>query len=308
MKDILIKYKLIIIPMLIVTIVISLLAYYCSGVVEFNIYKDIIDVRLQKIQTRLIQDDEERQSLTNEIFSDCEEKTRMVAMLISQNADGLMYELSLEEMRVISNAEEVTLCNSIGEIEYSTSTYNIGDTIDSNFIHHSNEKGFTKSITDDNGRIITATTRLDDDGLIQVVFSSESMRKMLKSTDVSTVTSEYPLLKNGFTAIIDTSTYTYLSHTDTSLVGTPSQLPQSNFDFEKDIGGFFCSIGGKKSYVRYSIYNDNILLGTIPTNEIYRLRNSITCWIAFSGLILTCISVLCIRFKKIKDKSNNLTQ
>lgn len=302
MKTELIKYRLVIIPMIIFTILVSLLAYYCSGVIEFNTYKNIIDVRLQKIATRLNEDAEERQSLTDEIFSDCEEKARMVAMLVAQNSEQLSYELSLEEIRVISNAEEVVISNSMGVIEYSTSTYEIGDTINKEFIYNTTDTGFTKSIIDNTGRIITATTRLDDSGIIQLTFSSDSMRKMLKSTDISIVTSEYPLFKNGFTAIIDTSSYTYLSHTDTSLVGTPSQLPQSKFNLDKENGGFFCSVGGKKCYIRYSIYDkEDILIGIVPTSEIYNLRNSITFWVAFLGIVLTCVAILSIRFKGIRD-------
>lgn len=301
MKDELIKYRLIIISMLIVTIIISLLAYYCSGVIEFNSYKDIIDVRLQKIETRLNEDNDEKSLLTAEIFSDCEEKARMVAMLIAQNSDQLSYELSLEEFRVISNADEVVIGDSLGVIEYSTSTYQLGDTVNKEFISYINNNGYTQSIIDSSGRIITGTTRLDDVGIIQLTFSSDSMRKMLKSTDISRVTSEYPLFENGFTAIIDTLSYTYLSHTDTSLVGTPSQLPQDKFDLDKNGGGFFCSVSGKKSYIRYSIYDDeDILVGVIPTSEIYSLRNSITFWTLFLGIVLTIVAVLSIRFKELK--------
>jgi hypothetical protein len=126
------------------------------------------------------------------------------------------------------------------------------------------------------------------------------MYNVLKSTDISMVTSEYPLFKSGFTAIIDSSTYTYLSHTDTSLVGTPSQLPQEQFDFTKEKGGFFCSVGGKKSYVRYYIYDDKILLGVVPTSEIYRLRNALTGWMLFDGLVLSAIAILSARFKMLK--------
>lgn len=305
MRTELINYKMIIIPMVIFTIIISSLAYYCSGVIEFNIYKDIIDVRLEKIEARLIEDSEERQSLTEEIFSDCEEKARMVAMLITQNSEELSYELSLEEIRVISNAEEVIVSNSVGVVEYSTSTYEEGDTINEEFIQHTTDIGFTESIINNDGSIVTATTRLDDNGIIQLTFSSDSMRKMLKSTDISTVTSEYPLFKDGFTAIIDSSSYTYLSYTNTSLVGTPSQLPQDSFNLDKKNGGFFCSVSGKKSYIRYSIYNDeNILVGVVPTSEIYNLRNSITFWVAFLGIVLTCVAVLSIRFERIKGNLN----
>jgi hypothetical protein len=278
----------------------TLLAYYCSSVVEFNIYKDIIDVRLDKIETRLNSDLDERQALTDEIISDCEEKAKMVAMLISQNSEELSYELSLEEIRVISNAEEINVCDTSGAIKYSTSTYGNDDTIDKDSAYYSALEGFTKSTNTADGQIVTYTNRLDSDGVIQLVFSSDSMRSMLKSTDISMVTSEYPLFKNGFTAIIDSSSYTYLSHTDTSLVGTPSQLPQDQFDFTKEKDGFFCFVGGKKSYVRYYICDDMILLGVVPTNEIYRLRTSLTGWMLFDGIVLSAISVLSVRFKMLK--------
>lgn len=299
------KYKGVIIPMVIATIILTLLSFYCSGVVEFNIYKDIVDVRLQKIVERLSTDDDERQALQNEIVSDCEEKAQMVSMLIAQSSQELSYELSLEEIRIILNADEITIGNSNGIIEYSTSTYNPSDTIASEFIPYIKDKTFTKSFSDSNGRIVTGTARLDNDGIILLTFSSDAMGKMLKSTDISTVTSEYPLLKNGFTAIINSDTYTYLSHTDLSLVGTPSQLPRSKINLNKQKSGFFYSISGKKCYIRYLLHDDKIIVGVIPSSEIYRLRNSLSGWILFSGLIFTMVSVLCIRFKMIKIENNN---
>lgn len=287
--------------MLVATVVMAILAYYCSGVVELDSYKDMIDLRLDMVASRLKDDREERESLTEEIFSDCEEKARMVAMLVSQNARELSYELSLEEIRVISTSEDITISDDAGEVEYSTSTYSQGETINESFIDHVKDTGYTESIIDASGNIITATTRLDSTGLVLVTFSSDSMRKMLKSTDISTVTSEYPLFKNGYTAIIDTVSYTYLSHTDVSLVGTPSQLPQDSFNLDKDRGGFFCYIGGNKCYVRYSIYEDDILIGVLPTSEIYRLRNSVTAWVVFSAMVLILVGMLSVRFKRLKD-------
>lgn len=303
MKDEFLKHKYIIIPMIITTIVISLLVFYCSGVVEFNTYKDIIDIRLQKIVQRLSDDNEERKTLQNEIVSDCEDKSKMVSMLISQSSQELSYELSLEEIRIILNADEITIGNSQGIVEYSTSTYNPNDKISNDFMVYINDKTFTKSFSDSSGRIVTGTARLDDDGIILLTFSSNAMEKMLKSTDISRVTSEYPLLENGFTAIINRATYNYLSHTDLSLVGTPSQLPKEKFNLEKEKSGFFHNVGGKKCYIRYLIYDDKIIVGVVPSGEIYKTRNSLVVWILFSGLVLTIISVLCTRFKMIKNNS-----
>lgn len=300
MKDEISKYKYVVIPMAITTIVMLLLALYCSSVVEFNTYDSIIDIRLQKIVERLSADEEERKALQDEIVSDCEEKAQMVSMLISQSSQELSYELSLEEIRIILNADEITIGNSNGNIEYSTSTYDLTDVIPSELIPYVNDKTFTKSFSDSDGRIVTGTARLDDDGIIMLTFSSDAMEKMLKSTDISKVTSEYPLLEDGFTAIIDSNTYNYLSHTDLSMVGTPSQLPREKFNLEGGKDGFFYSISGQKCYVRYLVYDDMVIVGVVPSKEIYRLRNSLAGWLTFLGLVLTITSLLCTRFKMMK--------
>jgi hypothetical protein len=294
------KHKDITIPMVVATILLSLLAFYCSGVVEFNIHKDIIDVRLQKIVERLSADEEEKTTIQDGIVSDCEEKAKMVSMLIAQSSGELSYELSLEEIRIILNADEITIFNAQGNVEYSTSTYTSTDTLSSDFMPYIKDKTFTKSFSDSSGRIVTGTARLDADGIIVLTFSSGSMESMLKSTDISTVTSEYPLFKEGITAIIDNETYNYLSHTDVSLVGTPSQLPKDKFNFDKEKSGFFYSVGGKKCYIRYLIHDDKIIVGVVPCSEIYRARNSVVRWMVFCGVVLTVIAVLCGRFKMLK--------
>lgn len=300
MKDELKKYRYLLVPLIVTTIVLSALAFYCSGVVDLNNNKDIIDVRLEKIVQRLKADDEERTTIKNDILSDCEEKSQMVAMMISQNSDQLSYELSLEEIRVMVNADEISISDSNGYIQYSTSTYTKEDTILDRFVPYADDKtNYARAIIDEYNRVVTVTNRLDDAGAIQLIFSPDSMEQMLKSTDVSMVTSEYPLLRSGFTAIIDVNTYTYLSHTDTMLINTPSQLPKDKFDFDKEKGGFFYSVGGKKCYIRYIYDGNNIIVGVLPSSEIYRLRNSLTWWVLVSGSLLTLTAFLTIRFKNI---------
>jgi hypothetical protein len=136
--------------------------------------------------------------------------------------------------------------------------------------------------------IVTGTARLDRTGIIQIKFLSEN------NFDISGTASDYPLLDKGCTAIIDCETYTYLSHTDNSLIDKTVQIPKEEFSGKKFT--FYSFYKGSKVMVRYKIYEGYIILGMIPITEIYSTRNAITVWVLIISIIMGIVA--CLSFRK----------
>lgn len=295
-------YMLLVLCMLISSFIFTFISYYSTGVVERSEARSVIDERLDKMAEKIDEGYNEEKLIKNQICENYEYRAKMIALMISQSNTSISDENALEEMRIAINADEISITNSKGIIEYSTS-FREEDSAEQVFIDNISDRNFTKAIiqdSDDGEIIIIGTARVDKTGIIQITFTTESIEQLVNYFDISNVTSEYPLLNRGCMAIIDINSYKYLSHTDSALTGTAVQIPAEKFNGEKY--NFYSYYNGSRVFIRYRIYNDKIILGMIPTSEIYSARDAVTAWVAIVSIMLSIISFLALR-KHIIDEN-----
>lgn len=285
-------YRFIFICMIVSSLICTFISYYSTGVVMRSDAKRIIDERLDTMTQILEKGYAKEEEIKNKICSNYGSRAKMTALMISQSTTSVSDENFLEEIRIAINADEINITGSDGIIEYSTS-YNSGEQCEEEFTEYISDRNFTDVIIK-NDAIIAGTARLDGAGIIQIKFSEESIEQYSWYFDVSDVTSDYPLLDNGCMAVIDIDSYTYLSHTDNSLIYKAVQIPADKFDGRKL--NFYSYYNGNKVMVRYRLYNEKIILGMIPVSEIYSTRNAITAWVAIISLILSIVA--CLSFRK----------
>jgi len=297
-------YIFMILCMLIASFICTFLSYYSTGVVERSQAKRIIDDRLDMMSEKIEEGYNEAVVIRNQVCENYEYRAKMIALMISQSTSSISDENSLEEMRIAINADEINITDSSGMIEYSTS-YHQGSYAEQIFIDNMSDRNFTKAIiAEDEGseKIIIGTARVDETGIIQITFTTDNIEQLVSYFDISKVTSEYPLLNSGCMAVIDRKSYTYLSHTDSALTDTAVQIPAEKFNGEKY--NFYSYYNGNKVFIRYRIYDDKIIFGMLPADEIYSSRNMVTVWVAVISLILSGISCLVLR-KHIIDETNS---
>lgn len=292
--------------MLISSFICTFLSYYSTGVVERSQARRIIDDRLDMMSEKIEEGYNQAAVIKNQVCENYEYRAKMIALMISQSTSSISDENSLEEMRIAINADEINITNSSGIIEYSTS-YHQGSYAEQIFIDNMSDRNFTKAIiTEDEGseKIIIGTARVDKTGIIQITFTTDNIEQLVSYFDISKVTSEYPLLNSGCMAVIDRKSYTYLSHTDSALTDTAVQIPAEKFNGEKY--NFYSYYNGNKVFIRYRIYDDKIIFGMLPADEIYSSRNMVTAWVAVISIILSGISCLVLRKHIIDETAANI--
>lgn len=292
--------------MLISSFICTFLSYYSTGVVERSQARRIIDDRLDMMSEKIEEGYNQAAVIKNQVCENYEYRAKMIALMISQSTSSISDENSLEEMRIAINADEINITDSSGMIEYSTS-YHQGSYAEQIFIDNMSDRNFTKAIiTEDEGseKIIIGTARVDKTGIIQITFTTDNIEQLVSYFDISKVTSEYPLLNSGCMAVIDRKSYTYLSHTDSALTDTAVQIPAEKFNGEKY--NFYSYYNGNKVFIRYRIYDDKIIFGMLPADEIYSSRNMVTAWVAVISIILSGISCLVLRKHIIDESATNI--
>lgn len=299
-------YIFMILCMLISSFICTFLSYYSTGVVERSQARRIIDDRLDMMSEKIEEGYNQAAVIKNQVCENYEYRAKMIALMISQSTSSISDENSLEEMRIAINADEINITDSSGMIEYSTS-YHQGSYAEQIFIDNMSDRNFTKAIiTEDEGseKIIIGTARVDKTGIIQITFTTDNIEQLVSYFDISKVTSEYPLLNSGCMAVIDRKSYTYMSHTDSALTDTAVQIPAEKFNGEKY--NFYSYYNGNKVFIRYRIYDDKIIFGMLPADEIYSSRNMVTAWVAVISIILSGISCLVLRKHIIDETAANI--
>ncbi|NLK70653.1 MAG: hypothetical protein GX286_04350 [Clostridiales bacterium] len=301
-------YRLILTSMILSSVFIVSTAYYSIGVVSKANTRSTIDKRLHQLENKIKENEIETNFILEEFTNDYEHRANIISMLIAQNPSVLENEVALEEMRSLISADEISITDENGIIRYSTNQHEEEIASNSFFTEAIKNKNYSDTIVstvNDELVLISGTSRIDSNGIVQIVYTPEKLSKALTYSDISLVTSEFPLYKNGSTAILDINTYKYLSHTNSEVVGLTSQFNEDDFDFENKSGDFYSKINGKKSLVRYSIQDDKIILGIVPVSEVYSTRNIVTIWLLILSVILIFSSYLSVRAFFINHCQNN---
>ncbi len=299
------KHSFVLIVLVIVSICIMALSYYCVGVVERHSMDEIMEVRLDNLSTAAKESTTERELIYNRFVTDCECKAQAVAVMIAQNPKLIADEIGLEELLVVTGVDEITIADENGEVVLTTSaSFEEQVGLDDTFAQNADKKNYSGNIiAERNGKsvLICGVSRRDAAGILTISCSADVLRQVEEFTDISEVTSRFPLMEHGITAIIDAETMQYISHTNSSLVGTVTEIESA--EFNDDRGNFKCKLDDEDCYVKYQVDNGNIILAAIPEHELYEGRNNVLKWLVFACLMCCFAATLASR-KVFLDKQN----
>ena len=305
-------YVFVITSFVVASVAIVLLVYYSFGVIERASMNHIIDVRLDRITLDIEQNDAELQTFISQISDDNESRAKALAIMILQSPSILNDNETLEEVRVALGVDDVNITDESGAIISGTSAYT-GDIFSTGsyineFSPAIKDKSFTKTVTEDvygTKRFYTGVARLDKPGIVQITSTPTTLKRIVEYCDISNVTANNELLKKGCTAIIDTKTYKYISHTDSKMVSKGVQIHKANFEKHND--NFRSTLNGKRATVRYRHYgNDKIIMAIIPNNELYSSRNITVKTLCVVLSLMLVVTVLAVRQAVIlKGNQNN---
>lgn len=295
------------------SLIIIIIAYYMLGIIEHASIDTTLDRRLQTIKLSVANSKEEINSIIAQVDEDNIAKAKAFAIMINQSPKSYEDTESIEEIRIALGVDELMVTDENGIVIAGTSTY-FGedfhdDGIKSKFLSALTDKSFSHTISIENNGIIiqySGVARMDKSGIVFIKTSTKYLAQTIKLAGISTITSDFPVLKRGVTAIIDIASWQYLSHTDQSFLGKTVQIPYNKFnEINKDeSGNFKITLNGEKSYVRYIKYEDKFLIAIIPQSEKYARRNYSIGSLIVALPLLSLISILAIR-KKLIDNGIN---
>lgn len=287
------NYRIILLPAVICTAVLSFISFYATGVVDKSLSKKYMGECLDIICQAADSKKEMAEKLNNEINRDYRSKARVVSMMLAKNTKIFADETSLEELRVAIGADVISISDESGIIRYSTDMSVAESKVQDEFMPGIENKVFSDTILSEYGgykAVITGSSRLDEPGVIQIRFPLKSIQSQLEE---SAAVSEMPLLKNCHFAIIDNETYTYINHTDITFKGSAVQFPEDSFSDES--GCFSSEYEGESVLVTYQKHNDYTAIGILPKSEVYRRRNTVFKWVLTALLLLMAVIFLAIR-------------
>ncbi len=300
------KHRFVLAVLVIVSMCAMGLSYYCTGVVEKHLMDEIMKVRIDKISQAVEESTEERELVYNRFVEDCQCKAQAIAVMIGQNSAIIADEIGLEELLVLTGVDEITIADENGNVVLTTAASVQSDvTLEESFIEHASSKNFSQSVNvEKEGKryIVSGVSRRDADGILTIACSADVLKQIDEYTAISDVTSRYPLMETGITAIINPENMTYLSHTNSELTGAVTDIPAEKLIDER--GSFFCDVNGESCYVKYKNDGKNIILGAVPKDEVYAGRNKVLKWLVFACVVCCFAAALASR-KVFLDKHKN---
>lgn len=293
---------------LILTFIMTLFSYYAVGITEKSKASDSLEEYSSIIYDHIsYTDGSYKDDLFDELKTEYSSKTRVVSLVLS-NSNDMLNENSLEELRLAIGAEIISVSDDKGSIISSTDLYADTDKIREPFIDHINDSVYTESIiseNDDNVFVVSATTRPDKKGLIQITYSADNIIDNFGAAETYSCIENLKTSSGGDFSIIDGKTYLYLINDTRSLENTRLQIPKEKF---KDSSGKFSyNYKGEKSLIYYEIYSfeDNesyIILSSLPYSVINKNSLIISLWVFFSCLIVSLTLILYFRNSILKNR------
>jgi len=302
-------YAWILICLCLTNFVMILVARYTIGIVSKNNVIASIDQNIASAESYLEKNENSASLLMKEFEDEYATKARTAAMFLEQcDADDYLEEQTLEELRVIEDAERISVADADGDIIASSNLSEEGDTLREEFQSHLSDNVYTKVLfllEDDTPIVVAASSLGSQSCMIQIIFSADMLVSLLKDADLSGFADDIPLYPFGTTALLDAETLEYISCTDASLIGETVVYDENKFKKNKNCFDVITDEG--KAMVKYQKSGDYIILITIPYSDIYQTRNTVIGWLIGCSIVCLCIMALTIRMvilqenKKIKN-------
>jgi hypothetical protein len=286
--------------MTVAVIVLYLVAGYSVQVLDQSRVIEQVDENMESVKVRLDRNVEETDSMMENLRNEYAAKTRVVAMLLDRQADLSENETILEELRVVIDAEQISIANETGILTASTDFSSTGKRVQEDFLSHVTDAVFTDVLfvmQDDTPVIIAASALGKGKGLVQVEYPAETVFLQAQEMNISSIVSDMPFYDGGVSAIIDAETGEYVSHTDSEQCGMTCEYDLSLFSSKK--GKFDLTQQRQRYLIRYQTHDNYILLFTMPYQEINHSKSIVMKWIAVTGFLLLAVAILSMRMAYI---------
>lgn len=295
-------YTILIGPAVISAIIIYL-AFYSVGVVEKNLAADNAADYISSLIANIYEDSTEYQQITDSLCTEYELKAKTLSVLVSQLPKTLSEDMTSEELRIASGADEIMISDKKGVIIFSTSPESEVKSVDERFSEGLTQKNYCKTVlnnSDDGCVFEVAVSRRNEGGLIIARFTNSALNEVFTYNDSSYAIHRNTSFNAGTTAIISLTDNRYIAHTNADLIGTDCIIPADRF--RQKSGYFSYRYQHVPSFVFYEFYNDDTVLITIISKEfVYTKRTLVLAWL----LVLDFTLLLSVFLSARSFRNNN---
>ncbi len=304
-------YRFILINICIVSVILIFLSYYMIKTVDTSSVKDSVKSTFNNVEAKIDANNNEYKGILEQVSDDNVAKAKALSLMLNNNSNAFNDSETIEEMRVALQVEEILITNKNGVVIAGTAPYTGQNFSDDKFYRQFlpalNDKSFVKVVntsTDNNLTIHTAVSRLDQQGVIYISSTPDSIKDAVRLSGISTTVNNQYFMKNGNLAIINKKDWEYISHTDPMKSSIACQINKNNF---KNLdttgqGSFKQKINDKTVFNYYREYDNYVLLAQIDSDEIYLRRNYTTVGVIITLILISLTAVLSIRKKMIDMK------
>ncbi len=294
-------YKFVFCTMVIAYIVICALSVYAVSVLDRNDVVRQIDTNVNAITAYLEQGTETGERVKKEFIDEYRTKTSVVSVMITDAEALSENESVLEEIRVAVDAEEVSVFSHDGSVVATTATYGSNVSIAQEFLEHIKDTNYSNAVLyeDERKPYVAAAAQLADKGyLLQITYDAQPLMSLVEDSSVSSVARNFPLYTDGDTVLIDHESFTYVSHTDRSKIGTECSLSKELFRRNKS--KFDAGLSGESVMIRYHKYEDYIIAAFVPYDDIFGASYAVLGWMIGGGIVILTVTALAMRMATIR--------
>ncbi len=304
-------YRFILINISIVSAILISLSYYMIKTVDNSSVKDTVKSTFNNVEAKIDANNNEYKGILEQVSDDNVAKAKSMSLILNNNSNAFNDSEYIEEMRVALQVEEILITNKNGIVIAGTAPYTgqnfSDDKFYRQFIPALNDKSFVKVVntsTENNLTIHTAVSRLDQQGIIYISSTPDSIKDAVRLSGISTTVNNQYFIKNGELAIINKENWEYISHTDPMKSSIACQIDKRLFkNLDKSgQGSFKQKINNKTIYNYYREYDNYVLLAQIDSKEIYLRRNYTTVGVIITLVVISLTAMLSIRKKMIDMK------
>ncbi len=304
-------YRFILINICIVSAILISLSYYMIKTVDNSSVKDTVKSTFNNVEAKIDANNNEYKGILEQVSDDNVAKAKSMSLILNNNSNAFNDSDTIEEMRVALQVEEILITNKNGIVIAGTAPYTgqnfSDDKFYRQFIPALNDKSFVKVVntsTDNDLTIHTAVSRLDQQGIIYISSTPDSIKDAVRLSGISTTVNNQYFIKNGELAIINKENWEYISHTDPMKSSIACQIDKRLFkNLDKSgQGSFKQKINDKTVFNYYREYDNYVLLAQIDSKEIYLRRNYTTVGVIITLVVISLTAMLSIRKKMIDMK------
>ncbi|MBQ8687249.1 MAG: hypothetical protein IJ512_01720 [Ruminococcus sp.] len=295
-------HKFVFLTMVIAYIAICIVSVYAVSVLDRNNVVREIDTNVNAITTYLEQGAETGERIEKEFLDEYRTKTRVVSVMIPDVAALEENESVLEEIRVAVDADVVSVFSHKGDIVASTDTYDGSTSIDSQFMTHLSEKNYNDAVlhADTEQPYVAAAAQLADEGyLLQITYDAASLISLMENASLASVAKNFPLYSEGHTALLDSKSMTYLSHTDQKKIGLECSVDAELFRRNKS--KFDTVLSGDTVMVRYHKHEGYIIAALVSYDDIFQTSYAVLGWMITGGIVILTVTALAMRMATIRS-------